>query len=387
MSFTQSLNAMDAEGHARFTSVPSRYSYGRYEAALSEGYYLGVIGGHEGELPVGGRLVRVQVLRIGPGPNVEAKLPKVAVGKIKAGEKLFLIRPVGSTTADLEQLPDAVLSLEPAIDDGSPAVRLAQMGTSINNVKQIVLSMHNYNDDHGQFPPAFIVGPDGKPWHSWRVLLLPYLEAKDTYDAYRFDEPWNGPHNIKLLDKMPPVYSDPVYGQNKEHYTHYVAITGDGLAFSEKGGTFGGGGVDPTKPRGGRTIAEFSDGTSRTLLVGPISPKEKIPWLKPQDIEVGDQVRPLGKEGSFAMPYNVGTMGRAGLFCAADGVAYMISEQIDTSDFKALLTIAGGENVDPGKLAGVSHARPVQRIPVINVDKSGSRAKATVQLEAIGFGL
>jgi hypothetical protein len=385
VSFTQSINSIDADGHTELTAVASRDSYGRFEAALSEGYYLGILGGRDVELPVGGRLVRVQILKIGPGSHVAANFSKAAAGKIKAGEEIVLNRPMESATSDLKQLPDGVLPLEPG-NDGSPAARLGQMGTSINNVKQIVLSMHNYHDAHGQFPPAFIEGPDGKPWHSWRVLLLPYLEAKDTFDAYRFDEPWNGPHNIKLLDRMPPVYSDPIYGQNKEHDTHYVAITGDGLAFSEIGGSFGGGGFDPSKPHGGRTIAQFTDGTSRTLLIGPVSPKEKIPWLKPQDIEVGARPRPLGKAG-FATPYNIETLGHSGPFCSADGVAYMISERIDPSDFGALLTIAGGENVDPGKLTEMSRAMPVRRITVIHVDKSGQVPKATVQLEGAGFGL
>jgi hypothetical protein len=28
--------------------------------------------------------------------------------------------------------------------------------------------------------------------HSWRVLILPFLEQKALHDQYRFDEPWDG---------------------------------------------------------------------------------------------------------------------------------------------------------------------------------------------------
>ena len=35
--------------------------------------------------------------------------------------------------------------------------------------------------------------------HSWRVLLLPYLDRSDLYKAYDFTEPWDGPNNRKLL--------------------------------------------------------------------------------------------------------------------------------------------------------------------------------------------
>ena len=226
---------------------------------------------------------------------------------------------------------------------------------------------------------------DSNGW-ARRVLLLPFLEAEATYKAYRFDEPWNGPHNIKLLDKMPTVYSDPINGQNHEHYTHYVAIAGDGMAFSEKGGTLGEDKDDPKKPSGGRRIADFRDGSSRTLLVGSVGPNEKIPWLKPQDIEVTEALPRLGKPGSFAAPYNVEGIGRVGGFAAADGVAWMIGEKIDKDDFRALLTIADGEYVNPERVTGVVHSRPVRQVPVIYVDEAAGTPKATVVQEAVGFG-
>ena len=42
--------------------------------------------------------------------------------------------------------------------------------------------------------------------HSWRVLLLPYLDQLELYNAYRFDEPWDGPNNRLLADRMPRHY-------------------------------------------------------------------------------------------------------------------------------------------------------------------------------------
>src|SRR5687767_14136115 len=44
-----------------------------------------------------------------------------------------------------------------------------------NNLKQIALALHNYHDVYGSFPPAYIADKDGRPMHSWRVLLLPYI--------------------------------------------------------------------------------------------------------------------------------------------------------------------------------------------------------------------
>ena len=61
----------------------------------------------------------------------------------------------------------------------------------MNNLKQIGLAFHNYADAYRSFPPAVIYGPDGKPWHSWRVLLLPFLEQQPLYEQYDFSQPWD----------------------------------------------------------------------------------------------------------------------------------------------------------------------------------------------------
>ncbi len=37
--------------------------------------------------------------------------------------------------------------------------------------------MHNYHDVNRHIPPAVVLGPDGKTPHSWRVELLPFVDA------------------------------------------------------------------------------------------------------------------------------------------------------------------------------------------------------------------
>jgi hypothetical protein len=69
--------------------------------------------------------------------------------------------------------------------------------------------MVNYHDAHGRLPPAVVYGKDGKPLYSWRVLLLPYLDEQELYQQFQLDEPWDSPHNLQLLPRMPGFYAPP----------------------------------------------------------------------------------------------------------------------------------------------------------------------------------
>ena len=91
-------------------------------------------------------------------------------------------------------LPMIALLL-PAVQSAREAARRAQCS---NNLKQIGLAFHNYHDSYGCLPPAYIPDGNGQPMHSWRVLILPFVEQSPLYDQYDFDEPWNGPNNSKL---------------------------------------------------------------------------------------------------------------------------------------------------------------------------------------------
>ena len=66
-----------------------------------------------------------------------------------------------------------------------------------NNLRQIALALQSYHQANGCFPPAYVADKNGKPMHSWRVLILPYLGFDDLYKAYDFTEPWDGPNNKK----------------------------------------------------------------------------------------------------------------------------------------------------------------------------------------------
>ena len=72
-----------------------------------------------------------------------------------------------------------------------------------SNLRQIGLALSDYEAEHGRLPPAIVRDSGGRPLYSWRVLILPYLGEEELYNEFRRDEPWDGPHNRRLIDKAP----------------------------------------------------------------------------------------------------------------------------------------------------------------------------------------
>lgn len=213
-----------------------------------------------------------------------------------------------------------------------------------NNLKQIALAIHNYHDIYKSFPPAYIADDDGRPMHSWRVLILPFMEQQPLYEAYNFDEPWDGPNNRKLLAHMPYAYSCSTQ-RNRElephTYTNYVAVVGDNTAWPGQQA---------------RRFNDFVDGTSQSLLVCEFA-NCQINWMEPTDISYDDAVQLLQSHDTY--PYT-GHVIRTYFYewstgrnvALADASVKYLVEAIDTEDAKRLLTVNDGEPLDFDEIRG-----------------------------------
>ena len=144
-----------------------------------------------------------------------------------------------------------------------------------NNLKQIALALLNYHQANGCFPPAYIADKNGKPMHSWRVLILPYMEMNALYNAYDFTEPWDGPKNKKLLATALQGYvcpSDPNAYAPGATQTSYVAVVGRNAAWAgEKSRKLG--------------PVDFPGGASNTIMVVEVA-NSGIPWMEPRDLSL-----------------------------------------------------------------------------------------------------
>ncbi|HEY2250622.1 MAG TPA: DUF1559 domain-containing protein [Planctomycetaceae bacterium] len=214
----------------------------------------------------------------------------------------------------------------PAIDRGG-ASRRSQCK---NNLKQIGLALHNYHDEFGCFPPAFIADANGRPMHSWRVLLLPYLDQAPLYVQYRFDEPWDGPNNRKLADKILPIFNCPseVHGDGKSAatMTSYVAVVGPETAWPGNTAT---------------SIRDIKDGTSNTLLIVEVA-NSRIHWMEPRDLHVVQMAPTINAKFGQGIS-SLHTGGAHALL--ADGSVRFISEQTTAELIRALLTVHGKEKI------------------------------------------
>ncbi len=352
---------------------------------LTEGLYLGLVAREFVVSTSDTRLVRLEVVEVGEKGRATIQIAAAAASEIAKGEHIVFFRPPGSTTAELKAAPDFV-----KVDDGRDtsvlgknAVNAARsLSQSRNQLKQIGLAMHNFHDVYRVFPPAVIYGPDGRPWHSWRVLVLPFIEQQGLYERYKFDEPWDGPNNSKLLSEMPEIYRDPIHDDTLGHFTHYAAVSGKGTIFPSVGIKMDEKQIAKplahiTSDNGATGMRQIFDGTSNTLMVGTVSPENTIPWMKPEDINVDAMLPGLGEKGNFAAPYGTRTR-PATLFLFSDGSVRVISTSIERKTLQNLFMMNDGNPIGDIPTGSSGGPRPgtkqAQMIEVI-YSKAGTQAR------------
>jgi hypothetical protein len=159
----------------------------------------------------------------------------------------------------------------------------------LNNLKQISLALHNYHDTNKHFPPANTCDEDGKPLFSWRVDILPMLEHGSIYDSLNKDEPWNSPHNAKILDHKLPEFVCPRDTNKNDLSTSYIAIVGPGTAWREDG---------PVK------LSDLPDRGSHTVMAVEVV-NSGVHWAEPRDLTLDEALEGLktGKGLRISSPH------------------------------------------------------------------------------------
>jgi hypothetical protein len=199
-----------------------------------------------------------------------------------------------------------------------------------HNLKMIGLALHNYHDRYGCFPPVCIRDKTGRPLHSWRVLLLPFLDQQTLYNEYRFDEPWDGPHNTRLASRVGAIFNCAT--ENRRHnrkqtpMTSYVAVVGPGTMWPAD------------RPV---SLEDVTDDLSSTLMVVEIA-NSTISWMEPRDLPLSQLAPRINGQPGPA----ISSVHRKCVQCLfADGSTRLLLETLPATTLSGLLTRNGGEPV------------------------------------------
>jgi hypothetical protein len=184
------------------------------------------------------------------------------------------------------------------------------------------------------YPPPALINKDGKAVLSWRVLILPYLGEHELYEQFKLSEPWDGPHNKKLLSKMPSVYASPGVKTREPFSTFYQVFvspkTKEGHKATEKGGSE----IQAAFVQGEAQIypAHFPDGLANTIFI--VEAGNAVPWTKPEDLPY-DTDKPLPQLGGmFPDVFQV---------AFADGEAHVLTKRYNEYNLRRYVTSNDGQ--------------------------------------------
>ena len=253
-----------------------------------------------------------------------------------------------------------------------------------NNLKQIGLALHNYQDVHGVFPN--VNANNTLSGGSTFTSILPQIDGANAYDAYDFNKSNSDPYNIGVTGQQLPFYLCPTAvmrrdvpsasSDNGRALGHYAVNMGSrdynpywAYYPNPQAPVLDGAIVysDAASPKIGPR--DFLDGMSNTLLVGETAydlpdytfssgPEAGQPrysftyWsvpypgstacttehaFNPHDLP-GDGVFESGWVRSFRSDHPGGVQ-----FVMADGRVQYLSDLVDVTLYRGLSTRNGGE--------------------------------------------
>ena len=188
-----------------------------------------------------------------------------------------------------------------------------------NHLKQITIALQNYEDVYKCFPPAYTVDEGGKPLHSWRTLILAYIEPA-LYDKIDLSKPWNDPANKAAYETTLSVYRCPS-GNAKEGQTTYLAVVAPGGCFQ------------PAEPR---RRAEITDNPDLTLMVIEVASDHSVHWMSPND---ADEAMVLSLATTKNPPHP-----NVALAAFVDGHIQSLSRDLEPALLRAMISIAGNDD-------------------------------------------
>lgn len=163
--------------------------------------------------------------------------------------------------------------------------------------------------------------------HSWRVLLLPYLEEHELYEEYDFSQPWDSEANQRLAGRMPKVFA--LHGEYTPGRvtTNYLAVVGPDTLWP---------GASPRQPD------DITDDPATTILIVENVGAE-VHWMEPRDLDRATLPLEIGRPDGISSTYDPPAV------VMLDDSLRKVALDLPAETLDAMLTSAGGEEFDdPG---------------------------------------
>ena len=256
-----------------------------------------------------------------------------------------------------------------------PAVQAAREAARktgcVNNLRQIGIALHNYNESQNSLPPGYVYRLGySTGGFGWAAAILPQMEQKPLFDAINYDLPaWSAP-NVTACTQSLAVYLCP------SDYTSVGFLEREGFRYARSSyvASFGPMDLDllPEDRRGlfsrnSRTrLAEVTDGLSQTIAGGERSNALELVVIGSAghfDLETvwagAIKENPVDDHGhttlfqtafTFTSPgyddRNAMSFHPGGMYCLfGDGSVRFLKNAIALNVYRALGTRAGGDVV------------------------------------------
>jgi prepilin-type N-terminal cleavage/methylation domain-containing protein/prepilin-type processing-associated H-X9-DG protein len=258
-----------------------------------------------------------------------------------------------------------------------------------NNLKQVGLALHNFENAHGRFPPGAVDGPFPQAGittptrHGWVAFVLPYLEQQAVYNQYRWDvsagQPGQQAAETIQLKVLQCPSAQPNRLLNVAAYPGLTVACGDyfaitsvnpvlaDLEYIDRVGNYQSAMAVNFMAR----ITDLTDGTSQTILIAEDADRPRVwqagrympnqagacgGWAAPAGCQIelkGSTFDGVTRPGPCAINctnqkevYSLHPGGANLLF--ADGSVHFLKQTMVIRVFARLVTRAGGEVVSAG---------------------------------------
>lgn len=202
-----------------------------------------------------------------------------------------------------------------------------------DNLRLIGSAIEQYYEEKGHYPPAMSFDDTGRPLHSWRVLLLPYLgpRSQELAKLIKYDEPWDSADNSKFVSEIPLVYQCPEDADALLGETSYLAVVGTNTLINTDG---------PASRKASHDGPVLRDNPAETMVVLEAA-NCSANWMDPKkDIRMSQLT--AGLNGPNKMGGRSSHMQGVNILMADQSIVRLDPNIVESDDLKGMATIDGG---------------------------------------------